>query len=372
MHLSVIISTYNSPEWLEKVLWGYGQQTHRHFEIVIAHDGSDERTRALIDRMRTELAIPITHVWQEDRGFRKCRILNKAVLQASHDYIVFTDGDCIPRSDFLAVHAGAAETGFYLSGSYFKLPMSTSNAITKDDIVSGRCFDMHWLRRHGLSRSRKNIKISAGPRSARWLNRLTTAKCNFKGSNASAWKEDILAVNGFADQMARDRSVDDNEHLRDHLGPCRQQVPKHERQRQRPLANRLLRQDIVHEQCRRFGHPSCTAARAEAAALARECHQLLGPTAVALDPKKTMLEQPTLEIRLELIFNVPRQRPPFGCSPIPEPGIVLGHEPVRNADDDVDVLATNYIEDDVATFSDSPIVRVNVVSFAACDRVLCF
>ncbi len=201
MHLSVIISTYNSPEWLEKVLWGYEQQTYRRFEIVIADDGSDERTRALIDRMRTELAVPITHAWQEDRGFRKCRILNKAVLQSSHDYIVFTDGDCIPRNDFLAVHAGAAEPGYYLSGSYFKLPMSTSNAITKDDIVSGRCFDVRWLRRHGLGRSRKNIKISAGPRSARWLNRLTTAKCNFKGSNASAWKNDILAVNGFDERM---------------------------------------------------------------------------------------------------------------------------------------------------------------------------
>ncbi len=201
MHLSVIISTYNSPAWLEKVLWGYGQQTHRHFEIVIADDGSDERTRALIDRMRTELAIPITHVWQEDRGFRKCRILNKAVLQSSHDYIVFTDGDCIPRSDFLAVHAGAAEPGYYLSGSYFKLPMSVSNAITKDDIVSGRCFDVRWLRRHGLGWSRKNLKISAGPRSARWLNRLTTARCNLKGSNASAWKDDILAVNGFDERM---------------------------------------------------------------------------------------------------------------------------------------------------------------------------
>jgi hypothetical protein len=129
--------------------------------------------------------------------------------------------------------------------------------------------------------------------------------------------------------MARDRPVNDTEHLRDHLGPCRQQVPKRERQRQHPLANGLLRQDVVHEQCRRFGHPPCAAARAEPEALARESHQLLGLAGIALDPQKAELEQSTLEISLELGVHVPRQWPPLGCPPIPEPGIVLGHELVE-------------------------------------------
>ena len=83
MKLSVIISTYNSPEWLEKVLWGYSVQTHREFEIIMADDGSTDETRQLIDRMRTETGLDIRHVWQEDNGFQKCRILNKAVLEAS-------------------------------------------------------------------------------------------------------------------------------------------------------------------------------------------------------------------------------------------------------------------------------------------------
>jgi len=48
------------------------------------------------------------------------------------------------------------------------------------------------------------------------------------------------------------------------------------------------------------------------------------------------------------------------------------HRLVRNTDDDVAVLATDHIENDVATFRDSPIARVKVVSFAACDWVLCF
>lgn len=201
MKISVVLSTYNSPEWLEKVLWGYARQSWRDFEVVIADDGSAEPTTRLIDRMRQESGFPIRHVWQQDKGFRKCRILNKAILQSRFDYILFSDGDCIPRSDFVEVHATEARPGYFLSGSYFKLPMETSKTITKQDIESGRCFDVAWLRQHGLAYWRKTSKISAGKYSARLLNNLTTASCNFKGSNGSAWKKDVLAVNGFDERM---------------------------------------------------------------------------------------------------------------------------------------------------------------------------
>ena len=201
MNLSVIVSTYNSPRWLEKVLCGYAQQTYRDFELIVADDGSGDDTRELINRISRDTDLNMHHVWQQDRGFRKCRILNKAILKARHDYLVFSDGDCIPRKDFLEVHANAAEPGRYLSGSYIKLPMHTSETICEDDIVSGRCFESTWLRQHGMGRTRKQLALSAGRRAARLLNTLTTTRCNFKGSNASAWKTDVLAVNGFDERM---------------------------------------------------------------------------------------------------------------------------------------------------------------------------
>lgn len=202
MRLSVIITTYNSPIWLEKVLWGLHAQQYRDFEVIIADDGSSEETAALLKHMRAETGLDLLHVWQPDEGFQKCRILNKAILHADAPYLVFTDGDCIARPDFLAEHARNAERGYYLSGSYCKLPMETSLAITRDDILAGRCFDMDWLRAHGLKRNRKNLKLVAPPRRAALLNRLTTTRCNFKGANGSAWRDDTLAVNGFDERMA--------------------------------------------------------------------------------------------------------------------------------------------------------------------------
>lgn len=201
MQASVLLSTYNSPAWLEKVLYGYFCQRRTDFELIIADDGSGPETATLIERLRPLSPVPILHIWQHDNGFRKCRILNKAVVHARTNYIIFSDGDCIPRADFVDTHLRRAAPGYYLSGSYYKLPMTTSQLITRDDIESGRCFDKRWLYQHGLPRHRKTLKISASPRWAPLFNRLTPAKCNLKGSNASVWRDDILRVNGLDERM---------------------------------------------------------------------------------------------------------------------------------------------------------------------------
>ncbi|HIB01091.1 MAG TPA: glycosyltransferase, partial [Phycisphaerales bacterium] len=42
--------------------------------------------------------------WHEDEGCRKSIILNQAIGAANNDYIVFLDGDCIPRKNFIHDH----------------------------------------------------------------------------------------------------------------------------------------------------------------------------------------------------------------------------------------------------------------------------
>ena len=111
MELSVIITTYNSPAWLQKVLWGYQTQGFKDFEMVIADDGSMSDTKQLIDTMRSEVFYPIQHIWQADEGFRKCEILNKAIVASKAGYLVISDGDCIPRQDFLQVHIDKRKQG---------------------------------------------------------------------------------------------------------------------------------------------------------------------------------------------------------------------------------------------------------------------
>lgn len=201
MKTSVIFSTYNSPAWLEKVLWGFFAQSTRSFEIVVADDGSTSETRDLIERMRASAPVPVRHVWQEDDGFQKCRILNKAIAAASGDYLIFTDGDCIPRADFVEQHVRHSEHGVYLSGGYFKLPMDISRAITRDDVDSQRVFDVRWLHERGLSYSVKSLKLMANERWAEVFNRISPARATWNGHNASCHKEFVVAVNGFEEGM---------------------------------------------------------------------------------------------------------------------------------------------------------------------------
>lgn len=201
MKVSVIISTYNSPDWLEKVLWGYAAQDHKEFEIIIADDGSDDKTRERIDYMSSETGMEIRHVWHEDQGYRRQTILNKTILTASTEYLVFTDGDCIPRKDFLAVHVKHAQKGRFLSGGYCKLPMDLSKLISKEDIMNHRCFDIKWLSSKGLKGSSQKRKLSAGSGWGAFLDVITPANASFNNCNSSAWKEDVIAVNGYDERM---------------------------------------------------------------------------------------------------------------------------------------------------------------------------
>jgi len=200
--VSVIISTYNQPRWLELVLYGYKYQTVRGFELIIADDGSDQSTRQVIERMRHRVAFPIIHVYHEDQGFRKCAILNKAILESSRDYLIFSDGDIIPRRDFIQVHLEMRQTGRFLSGGTVRLPGEISQMIDESEIAAGICFDRQWLEERGLKRSFKNNKLDSFGLKAHLLNRFTPAGATWNGGNASAWKKDIVLVRGF-DQRLR-------------------------------------------------------------------------------------------------------------------------------------------------------------------------
>ena len=199
--ISVIISTYNSPEWLQKVLWSYEQQTFRNFEVIIADDGSTDTTKSIIKIAKSELSYPIQHIWHEDNGFQKTIILNKATVASKGNYLLYTDGDCIARKDFLQVHVDKRERGYFLSGGYFKLPMDISKKISKEDIVSQNCFDIQWLKSLGLKSSFKNNKITATGFKEFLLNTLTPTTATWNGHNSSGYKSDILQVNGFDERM---------------------------------------------------------------------------------------------------------------------------------------------------------------------------
>lgn len=189
------------PDWLEKVIWGYTVQSHLNFELIIADDGSGEETINLIKRLSEETQLEIKHVWHEDKGFQKSEILNKAIIAASTEYLIFSDGDCIPRKDFIEVHVKKAESGYFLSGGYFMLPMTVSKAITREEIVSQTVFEKKWLYEKGLPPTYKTLKLTSRGFQEKLLNWVTPTKATWNGHNASGWKKDLIEINGFNNEM---------------------------------------------------------------------------------------------------------------------------------------------------------------------------
>lgn len=197
---SVLISTYNEPQWLEWVLLGYARQTFTDFEMIVVDDGSTADTRARIEALRPYLPYPLQHFWQPDEGYRKCTAMNRGIAMANSDYLVFSDGDCVPRADFLACHMAMREPRRYLSGGYSKLPMTLSHRITREDICAGRATEYAWLAANGLKRHTLKLRARTHWMQA-LLNRLTPVAPRFHGHNASAWKADVVRVNGWDERM---------------------------------------------------------------------------------------------------------------------------------------------------------------------------
>lgn len=102
--VSLICSTYESPRFLGIVLESVALQGFRDFELIVADDGSGAETRRVIAEFREKADFPVTHLWQEDRGFRKARIHNRAIERARGRLLVFIDGDCVLAPDFLQDH----------------------------------------------------------------------------------------------------------------------------------------------------------------------------------------------------------------------------------------------------------------------------
>lgn len=198
MKISVIISTFNSPDWLQKVLWGYENQSVGGFEIVIADDGSEKETAELIRSFSNNQKFSIKHVRHDNHGFRKWEIVNKAIVASTGDYLIFTDGDCIPHPNLIEYHIALSKKDHFLSGGYCKLPMTTSAKISKADIDSGSVFSVFWLYRNGYKFSFKWMKILARKwRINRFLDVVSPAAKTFNGNNSSCFRKDAIAISGF-------------------------------------------------------------------------------------------------------------------------------------------------------------------------------
>lgn len=195
--VSVIVSTCDQPEMLEKVLWGFNCQTYKDFELIIADEGSPKPTKELVEKIKTRIPFEISHIWQEDNGFQNGGILNKAILSSKSDYLILTQGDCIPREDLVQVHFINKEPETVILGVSYVLPLNLSRTLTQKDIEEQNCFNIDWLQSKGIRKLSKGTIYNSRGFKSKFHNNFTQAKQSWNRYNSSGWKKDILKVVGF-------------------------------------------------------------------------------------------------------------------------------------------------------------------------------
>jgi glycosyltransferase involved in cell wall biosynthesis len=186
MTVSLIISTYNRPEALAKVLAGLTRQTRWPDEIIIADDGSDRPTADLIERWKAQSRVPVRHLWHPHEGFRKTIILNKAINTAQGDYVVFLDGDCVPNENFIADHELLAEKGYWVQGRRCFVKIKY---VEEFDPASTSV--LQWLFTGRMSGGFKAVRLPSP------VIRRGTEQRGLIGCNMAVWRADLVAINGF-------------------------------------------------------------------------------------------------------------------------------------------------------------------------------
>lgn len=187
---SVIVTTYNKPRDLARVLEGFRHQTVRDLELLVCDDGSGAETKALVDEYRASAPFPVVHCWQEDTGFRAARSRNNGGRAATGQTLVFADGDCVPWRDFVERHLARQRPDGFLAGERYLLEPDEADAVSLERIASGAAFEAPPAREVKRVRSiaRKDVFYR--------LTGLKPDRPRLMTSNCSMPLEAFKAVNG--------------------------------------------------------------------------------------------------------------------------------------------------------------------------------
>ena len=195
--ISVIITTYNWPEALSLSIKSLKQQkTKFNFEIVIADDGSNKKTEELINKITDQSSLPIKHIWQEDKGYRRSKILNKAIKESSGDYCVFVDGDCICPPSFIEKHARLAERNYFVAGSRILISEQYTKETLNTKIEPNHFYGSNLIKLRMQKHCNKISNLMPLPLAG--LRKIFPNKWkNAKGCNLGIWKDDLIKIKGF-------------------------------------------------------------------------------------------------------------------------------------------------------------------------------
>ena len=198
MKTGLIISVYKNIDALQLILRSLQFQTHKDFTIIVAEDGESVEMKSFIFNYHSPFEIQ--HITHEDLGWRKNKILNKAISETDCDYYIVIDGDCVLHHRFVEMHSRFASDKIVLGGKRVKLGPLTSDLL-KSSIDKLPCFEKH-IQTHPLKFKKDGTRFYEecfylNPDSL--FGKLSSLQkmSKLKGCNMSFSRKAIEAINGF-------------------------------------------------------------------------------------------------------------------------------------------------------------------------------
>lgn len=196
--VTVLVAFYNNCFFLECLLASLEVQSFSNFEVIICDDGSKLESVQQVSKIISNLKIPVTHLWQSDDGFRKNELLNKALLQAKSEYIVFLDQDCICHPEFIADHFSRREKSVTLTGRRVELNSFVTKMLTADKIRNSFLQRNFWWIFFAIAFMKDNNNFKGLRFTSSWMQFIFNRRHRgVVGCNFSVHKSDLERVNGF-------------------------------------------------------------------------------------------------------------------------------------------------------------------------------
>ena len=194
--ISIIVTTFDRPDALDVVLRSLSRQSDRDVEVIVADDGSGPETTALIERWRPRFGGRLGHVRHEHQGFRAGEIRNRAIRASHGEYVVFLDGDCLVRSDFVGIHRGLAERDWFVTGNRALLNKALTEAVLARRLECERWRIARWLGQRLSGRLNRLAPVLTLPLGA--LRKMRPqAWQGARSCNLAVWRSDLDRVDGF-------------------------------------------------------------------------------------------------------------------------------------------------------------------------------
>jgi glycosyltransferase involved in cell wall biosynthesis len=190
----LVVTTHERPDALERVLSAVAAQSQPPDELIVADDGSGPATAAVVQRHAASASFPVHHAWQPHAGFRAGRVRNAAIALTRCEYVVLLDGDMVPHPGFLADHRMLARRGRYSQGVRIML----DDGATRRLLEPGSALPRPWS--PGLGSVRRLYGLHALGL-AHPLRIAANRLISVKACNQGFWRDDLLAVNGFDEDM---------------------------------------------------------------------------------------------------------------------------------------------------------------------------